>query len=101
MTRESGRVAVSPEDNGGAFLRAEMLAEPAAHPAGPHFHPHQEERFEVVCGGTRYRLGDSTGTIGPGQEVTVPAGVHHDWWNEGDDVCHASSRSRRRGASSR
>ena len=89
VTLEWGRVAVSPEDSGGAFLRAEMLAQPTGHPAGPHFHPHQEEHFEVVSGELHYRLGDTTGTIGPGQEVTVPAGVHHDWWNEGDEVCHA------------
>jgi len=89
VTLEWGRVAVSPEDSGGAFLRAEMLAQPTGHPAGPHFHPHQEEHFEVVSGELHYRLGDTTGTVGPGQEVTVPAGVHHDWWNEGDEVCHA------------
>ena len=89
VTREWGRLVESPADNGGAYIKAELLAQPTAHVAGPHYHPTQEEKFEVVSGELHYRLGDTTGVIGPGEQVTVPPGAHHDWWNASDTVCNA------------
>ena len=52
---------------------------------GPlHIHPNQEERFEVVAGTMRFRLGRERVTAGPGEVVVVPAGVRHDFANAGD-----------------
>jgi quercetin dioxygenase-like cupin family protein len=62
----------------------ELLAVPGAAVAGPHFHPAQEERFEVVDGVLGYRLGDRRGELRRGEAVTLPAGVVHDWWNAGE-----------------
>ena len=62
----------------------ELLAVPGAAVAGPHSHPGQEERFEVLDGVLGYRLGDRRGELRRGEAVTVPAGVVHDWWNAGD-----------------
>jgi quercetin dioxygenase-like cupin family protein len=62
----------------------ELLAVPGAAVAGPHFHPAQEERFEVEDGVMGYRLGDHRGELRTGGAVTVPAGEVHDWWNAGD-----------------
>ena len=89
VTHEWARVLVSAEDSGGAYLKAELLAQPTAHPGGPHRHPRQEEKFEVITGELSYRLGQSTGVAGPGDEIIVPAGTDHDWWNAGDSVCTA------------
>ncbi len=61
----------------------ELLAVPGAAVAGPHAHPAQEERFEVVEGVMGYRLGDDRGELRTGEAVTVPPGVVHDWWNAG------------------
>ena len=53
---------------------------------GPlHVHPRQEERFEVVAGTMRFRLGRRAIVAGPGEVVVVPAGVAHDFANAGDD----------------
>ena len=68
---------------------AELLAVPAGAVAGPHSHPVQEERFEVVDGVLGYRLGDRRGELRAGEAVTVPAGVVHDWWNAGEDDLRA------------
>jgi mannose-6-phosphate isomerase-like protein (cupin superfamily) len=62
----------------------ELLAVPGAAVAGPHSHPRQVERFEVVEGVMGYRCGARRGELGAGESVTVPAGTVHDWWNAGE-----------------
>ena len=62
----------------------ELLAVPGAAVAGPHIHPGQEERFEVLDGVMGYRRDTDRGELRSGESVTVPPGVVHDWWNAGD-----------------
>jgi mannose-6-phosphate isomerase-like protein (cupin superfamily) len=54
-------------------------------PGGLHIHPLQEERFEVVEGTMRFRIGRKRIVAGPGEVVVVPAGVKHDFANAGDE----------------
>jgi quercetin dioxygenase-like cupin family protein len=54
-------------------------------PGGLHIHPLQEERFEVVEGTMRFRMGRERIVAGPGDVVVVPAGVKHDFANAGDE----------------
>jgi mannose-6-phosphate isomerase-like protein (cupin superfamily) len=54
-------------------------------PGGQHIHPKQEERFEVVEGTMRFKLGRKQVVAGPGEVVVVPAGQKHDFANVGDD----------------
>jgi quercetin dioxygenase-like cupin family protein len=61
----------------------ELLAVPGAAVAGPHLHPAQEERFEVLDGVLGYRRGQERGELRTGESMTVPPGVLHDWWNAG------------------
>ena len=52
---------------------------------GPlHIHPKQEERFEVVEGTMRFRIGRKRIMAGAGEVVVVPAGVAHDFANAGE-----------------
>jgi quercetin dioxygenase-like cupin family protein len=67
----------------------ELLAVPGGAVAGPHSHPVQEERFEVVDGVLGYRLGDRRGELRAGEALTVPPGAVHDWWNAGEDDLRA------------
>ena len=53
-------------------------------PGPRHVHPRQEERFEVVAGTMRFRLGRRRVLAGPGEVVVVPAGVAHDFANAGE-----------------
>jgi len=52
--------------------------------AGPpeHVHPIIEERFRIVSGTLSARVGGHEGTYGPGEEIVVPAGTPHRWWND-------------------
>lgn len=52
-------------------------------PGGQHIHPHQEERFEVVKGLMRFRMGRDEVLAGPGEVVVVPPGQEHDFANAG------------------
>ncbi len=63
----------------------EVLVAPAGAVAGPHRHPSQFERFDVLQGTMRYRKGDAYGVLGAGESATVPAGVVHDWCNPGPE----------------
>jgi mannose-6-phosphate isomerase-like protein (cupin superfamily) len=73
-----------------ASTRGELLAIdlelPAGRrvPGGQHVHPNQEERFEVVEGTMRFKLGRKRVVAGPGEVVVVPRGQRHDFANVGD-----------------
>jgi quercetin dioxygenase-like cupin family protein len=73
-----------------ATTNGELLAfDFALRPGGavpiPHVHPIQTERFEVVSGTMRFRVGWRTRIVGPGEVVEVEPGVMHSFANAGDD----------------
>ena len=68
---------------------SELLAVPGAAVAGPHSHPGQEERFEVLDGVMGYRRDTDRGELRAGGSVTVAPGVVHDWWNAGESDLRA------------
>jgi quercetin dioxygenase-like cupin family protein len=51
----------------------------------PHVHPVQTERFEVVAGRVRFRIGLRTHVAEPGDVVEVAPGVVHSFANAGDE----------------
>ena len=51
----------------------------------PHVHPEQSERFEVIAGEMRFRVGLRTIFAGPGDVVVVDPGVAHSFANAGAD----------------
>jgi quercetin dioxygenase-like cupin family protein len=46
-----------------------------------HYHPHQQERFEVLEGELRARIAGTERTVRPGEVLEVPAGTAHSMWN--------------------
>ena len=48
-----------------------------------HLHPAQDERFEVLEGTMRARIGDLESELRAGDELAVPAGTVHQMWNAG------------------
>jgi quercetin dioxygenase-like cupin family protein len=70
---------------GGELLAFELgLAVGGAVPI-PHVHPIQTERFEVVSGLMRFRVGLRTRLAGPGDVVEVAPRVMHSFANAGDE----------------
>jgi quercetin dioxygenase-like cupin family protein len=73
-------------DTDGELLEFELELAPDGRVPGAHVHPEQEERFHVLEGTMRFRLGLRTIVAGPGETVVVPAGRVHKFANGGDDT---------------
>jgi quercetin dioxygenase-like cupin family protein len=71
--------------SGGELLAFELALRPGGAVPIPHVHPIQTERFEVVAGLMRFRLGLRRRLAGPGDVVEVAPGVVHGFANAGDD----------------
>jgi quercetin dioxygenase-like cupin family protein len=71
----------------GDILHAEVFADPDGD-VPSHFHPSQEERFEVLTGHVRFDVGGQRIEGGPGTTVTAPAGARHAFRNIGDVEAH-------------
>jgi quercetin dioxygenase-like cupin family protein len=69
----------------GELLAFELALRPGGAVPMPHVHPIQTERFEVVEGSMRFRVGLRTRTAGPGDVVEVRPGVLHSFENRGED----------------
>ncbi len=85
VTGERAVVRIGTEETGGELLVVDLYVRPGGAVIGEHFHPAIEERFTVFRGRLRYRLSGKVGDAEAGVPLTVPAGVPHEWWNEGPE----------------
>jgi quercetin dioxygenase-like cupin family protein len=70
---------------GGELLAFDFALRPGGAVPIPHVHPIQTERFEVVSGRMRFRVGPRTVIAEAGDVVEVAPGVMHSFANAGDD----------------
>lgn len=77
---------VTGEESGGEYLKARILLAPFGVGPPEHVHPVIEERFRIVSGRLSARVAGSRGTYGPGEELVVPPGTAHRWWNDTDET---------------
>jgi quercetin dioxygenase-like cupin family protein len=76
-------------DTGGDLLQMETF-HPAHGPAEPeHTHPFQESSCEVLAGTLRFRINGVEHFVKPGETITIPPGVPHYFWNDGEVEAHA------------
>jgi mannose-6-phosphate isomerase-like protein (cupin superfamily) len=75
-------------DTDGELLAIDLTLTPDGHVPGTHVHPEQEERFEVLSGTMKFKLGFKTIIAGPGETVVVPAGKRHRFSNAGGEDAH-------------
>ncbi|MHB8241917.1 MAG: cupin domain-containing protein [Solirubrobacteraceae bacterium] len=68
----------------GELLAFDLSLRPGAAVAAEHRHTRQAERFRVDAGKIGLSVEGVERTVESGEEVTVPAGVAHRWWNESD-----------------
>jgi len=76
-------------ETAGQLLAFDLFLPPGGHVPAGHVHPEQEERFSVVSGEMRFRLGGRNILAGPGETVVIPAGQPHWFGNSGSGVSHA------------
>jgi mannose-6-phosphate isomerase-like protein (cupin superfamily) len=73
---------------GGELLAFELALRPGGAVPMAHVHPIQTERFEVLDGLMRFRVGRRKVQAGPGAVVDVPPGVAHSFANPGEKEAH-------------
>jgi mannose-6-phosphate isomerase-like protein (cupin superfamily) len=60
-----------------ALLEAELLLDPGRRMPPAHRHPDQDERFEVLEGTLRVKLGGTVVEVGAGETLDIPHGTKH------------------------
>jgi quercetin dioxygenase-like cupin family protein len=76
-------------DTDGQLLEFELELAADGRVPGAHVHPEQEERFHVLEGTMKFRLGARTILAHAGESVVVPAGRMHKFSNAGDQPARA------------
>jgi quercetin dioxygenase-like cupin family protein len=73
-------------ETGGQLLVFDLFLQPGGHVPAGHVHPRQEERFSVLRGRVRFRLGRRIIVARPGDALVVPCGTSHWFGNGGQTV---------------
>jgi mannose-6-phosphate isomerase-like protein (cupin superfamily) len=78
------RFTQTAETSNGGLLELEATYEPGSVDPLEHYHPQQDEHFEVREGKVRVRLDGEERDLEAGQPLDVPRGTVHAMWNPGD-----------------
>jgi len=81
-------------ETGGEVLEVESTWAGEGQEPPVHYHPQQEEHFEVLEGELRARVGDEDRTVRAGDTLEVPAGTPHAMWNAGPGPARALWQTR-------
>ena len=76
------------------LLELEVTWGPGGRPPPKHLHPAQDERFEVLEGSLRSNLDGIVRDLGPGEEIEIPRGAPHQFWNAGEARARAIWQTR-------
>ena len=88
------RVARSAADTGGELLELEATYGPGSVEPLEHFHPRQDEHFEILAGTMEARIDGASRTLTTGDELDIPAGTVHAMWNGGTDTARVLWQTR-------
>lgn len=88
---EAVTIKTSAADSGGELLEMEAEWQPVeAHKPPVHYHPHQDERFEIHAGELTVKLDGETRVLRAGDSLDVPRGATHSMWPSGGEVTRAT-----------
>jgi quercetin dioxygenase-like cupin family protein len=73
------------DKDGGEVLQFDGWVDPGGN-VPPHFHPSQEERFEIVEGEMMFTVGRRKRRAGPGETVVMAPGTRHAFRNAGHET---------------
>jgi quercetin dioxygenase-like cupin family protein len=68
-------------DTGGEVLEVESIWRSRGGEPPEHYHPSQEERFEVTAGELSARIGGELRKLSAGDRLVVPPGTRHAMWS--------------------
>ena len=85
VTGERFTFTATAATTGGELLAFDFALRPGGAVPMPHVHPIQTERFEILEGRMRFRVGLRTRIAEPGDVIEVAPGVMHSFANAGED----------------
>jgi quercetin dioxygenase-like cupin family protein len=88
------RVTRGAAETNGELLELEATYEPGSVEPLEHFHPSQDEHFEILAGTMEARIGGESRTLAAGDELDIPAGTVHAMWNGGGDAARVLWQTR-------
>ena len=71
------------------MLEVEGNWAPGGKPPPPHFHPAQDEHFQILAGTLTARVGGEERELGPGDTLDIRRGTKHQMWNRGTEPARA------------
>jgi len=69
----------------GSMLEFDLTLEPRPAAVPEHIHVRQEEHIQVTSGSVLLRLGGQQQRVSTGDDVTLPSGIAHTLWNDGEE----------------
>ena len=85
VTGETMTFLRTAKETSGKFLFIDMAVRSGGFVASEHVHPYQEERFHITSGHITVRIRGEERRYGAGENIMIPAGTPHSWWNSGHD----------------
>jgi len=82
-------IHTSGAETNGRLLVFDLFLPPGKQVPSRHTHPIQEERFTILAGTMRFRVGWRRILATPGDTIAIPPGVAHWFGNAGSGVVHA------------
>ncbi len=76
------------------LLEVEGAWGPEGRPPPTHYHPSQDEHFEIVEGMLTARIAGEERELAKGQTLDIPRGTRHQIWNKGDTPTRARWQTR-------
>jgi mannose-6-phosphate isomerase-like protein (cupin superfamily) len=93
LTGEKALLIESAAETGGARIVSDFAVEEGGFvPGGEHLHDACSEHFEVQQGEIAFLVDGEERTLGPGEQLTVPPGSWHRWWNPGQGEVRIRTR---------
>jgi mannose-6-phosphate isomerase-like protein (cupin superfamily) len=93
LSGEKAMLVESAQETEGARIVVDFAVEAGGFvPGGEHVHDHCVEHFEVRSGRIAFLLGGEQRVLAAGEQLTVPRGAWHRWWNPGADEVRARVR---------
>jgi quercetin dioxygenase-like cupin family protein len=81
-------------DTGGELLEVETWYRAGGRPAPAHYHPRQDEHFEVLSGAVRCRVEGAKSVLSEGDVLDVPRGTAHEFGGHPEEDAHVLWQTR-------
>lgn len=77
--------SVTPRRSTPELFEVEATYSPASKEPPRHYHPNQDEHFEVLAGTLAVRAGEVERTLAAGETIDIPRWTVHQMWNPGSE----------------